>query len=542
MFRDKVNTQLYEIVEKKDVFLPVGATFLQLLQVMHSNAKGAVVLLQDDKPAGILTERDVVKMLYSQVKLEDHIYFHAQKTLVNTNGKRCIGYALNLMLENNIRRLVITDDDGMFLGIVTQKDLLEKLDEEFNHTSLKIKHVRGYLPELVAVDKSRTIREVLRKLMHHQISSVPVLENGKAIGMITERDILKFARDKVRLEENVCAYMSAPVFCVDKDMPVVKVIHEMKARGIRRVVVNDEDGRAESVLTNRDFARNLKGDFSHFMKLKLTYSKEILNLLPEMLIELIDLGEEQLVVWGNDRALNTFGADFLDKPITELVPPDRWLEIYSYLCENSKIAEVRFERDGRVYEISGFYLFIERSDEKGRIQMFVRDITEEVLLATVDPLTNIFNRRHITNILVMETERCRRFSNIFSIAMIDIDDFKLVNDRHGHLVGDLVLQGFTRGIKDRLRQYDVIGRYGGEEFLLVLPQLPKESSFGVVDRIRSHIEHLQMELENHLTLNVTASFGVASFPLDAETPKDLLINADEKLYRAKKAGKNRVVV
>ena len=81
--------------------------------------------------------------------------------------------------------------------------------------------------------------------------------------------------------------------------------------------------------------------------------------------------------------------------------------------------------------------------------------------------------------------------------MIDIDDFKKINDQHGHLVGDQVLRGFTEGIQSRLRQYDVVGRYGGEEFLLVLPELPKEKAFEVVDRIRSHIEQLKMELENH---------------------------------------------
>ncbi len=170
----------------------------------------------------------------------------------------------------------------------------------------------------------------------------------------------------------------------------------------------------------------------------------------------------------------------------------------------------------------------------------MRDITEEVILATVDPLTSIFNRRHINNLMVMEAERCKRFSNIFSIVMIDIDDFKKINDQHGHIIGDVVLQGFTRGIQEKLRKYDVVGRYGGEEFLLVLPELPKEKAFEVVDRIRSHIEQLKIELENNLVLSVTASFGVANFPEDADSPKDLLINADEKLYRAKRAGKKRL--
>ena len=121
MFSDKVNVHLNDIVKKDDVYLPVDATFKQLLSVMNRNTKGAVVLLQDDKPAGILTERDVVQMMYYRVKMDDPIYYHAQKKLIHTSGRRCIGYAMNLMIENNIRRLIVTNDDGSFLGIVTRK-------------------------------------------------------------------------------------------------------------------------------------------------------------------------------------------------------------------------------------------------------------------------------------------------------------------------------------------------------------------------------------------------------------------------------------
>jgi len=542
MYREKGQIHLEEIVENENVCLSVGSTFRQLLREMYNNTKGVVVILQDDMPVGILTERDVVQMMYNQVGKDEGIYFHARKKLVLTNGKRCISYALSLMLENNIRHLIIIRDDGSFLGVITQEDLLEHMEEIFSQTALKIKHVMSCLPDLVAVDKKTTIREVLYVFLTHKISSVPVLENGQAIGIITEKDILKFANEEVSLVETVSDYMSFPVFKTDMGASVFNVVHEMNERNVRRVVVNDETGNAAGILTSRDFARNLEGDYNYFLKLKLKNTKEILNLLPEMLVELVDLGEDQLIIWANEKSLSNFGIGFLDKSITILIPEDRWKEIYSFLCDNEKVAEVRFERDGRIYEFSGYYLPIERSDEKGRIQLIVRDITEEVILATVDPLTNIFNRRHINEILVMETERCRRFSNKFSVAMIDIDDFKKVNDQHGHVIGDLVLKAFAKGINKSLRQYDVLGRYGGEEFLLVLPELSIDKSFEVVDRIRSYIEQLEIDLKNGLIIKVTASFGVASFPEHADTPQDLLIKADEKLYEAKRRGKNRVFV
>jgi len=542
MYSEKGQIKLTDIIEPSNVCLPIDATFRQLLGSMDENAKGVIVILKDDRPAGIITERDVVQMMYDQVDLDDGVYFYAQKKLVQTNGKRCIGYALSLMLENNIRRLIVSGDDGAFLGVITQKDLLQHLEDVFDQTALKIRHVMPYLSALVSVEKTAVIRDVLHLFMTHTISSLPIIEDGRAVGIITEKDILKLASGRVSLEEQVAVYMSAPVFCTDGDAPVADIVHEMNMRNIRRVVVNDDAGNAVGILTNRDFARNLDGDYSHFLKLKLKYTKEILNLLPEMLIELVDLGEEQLVIWANEKSLSKFGATFLDKPVTELIHVDRWQEIYAYLCDNEKVAEARFERDGRIYEFSGYYLPIERSDEKGRIQLIIRDITEEVILATVDPLTNIYNRRHITDILVKETERSRRFAAPFAIAMIDIDDFKQVNDKHGHVIGDMVLKAFAKGVKEKLRQYDVLGRYGGEEFLLILPEMPRDKTYDVVERIRSHIEHLAIKLENGFTMRVTASFGVASFPVDAETSMDLLIKADEKLYGAKRTGKNKVLV
>jgi diguanylate cyclase (GGDEF)-like protein len=542
MHREQGQIRLEEIVESDNVCLPVEATFRQLLGKMHDNDKGVVVILKDDRTAGIITERDVVQMMYHNVKLDDGIYFHAQKKLIHTNGKRCINYALSLMLENNIRRLIVTRDDGSFQGVVTQRDLLGHMEEVFDQTAIKIRHVMAYQPDLVSVEKSVAIRDVLHLFMLHKISSVPVLEEGVAVGIITEKDILRLASDEVSMSEPVSNYMSFPVFTTDGEASVVEIVHEMNMRNIRRVVVNSDAGNATGILTGRDFARNLEGDYNHFLELKLKYTKEILNLLPEMLIELVDLGEGQLVIWANEKALSNFGTSFLDKPVTELIPVDRWQEIYMYLCDNEKVADVRFEKDGNIYEFSGYYLPIEKSDEKGRIQLIIRDITEEVILATVDPLTNIFNRRHITDILVKETDRSKRFSSTFSIVMIDIDDFKQVNDQHGHIIGDMVLKAFARGVKEKLRQYDVLGRYGGEEFLLILPELGSDETFEVVDRIRSHIEHLAIEIENGLTLQVTSSFGVASFPTDAETSMDLLIKADEKLYNAKRTGKNKVVV
>ena len=537
----KGQTLLQNIVRRDGMSLPIDSTFQQLLALMSHNTNGVAVILKGEKPVAIITERDVVRMMYQKIDPAESIHPFVKKNLVHAKGTRTLSYALSLMLENNIRRLIVSDEDNCFQGVVTQKDILKHMEDDFPKAALKIKHILDHQRALVTVGPQETVLAVLEQFIAHNISSVPVLEDGHAIGIITEKDILRMAKDQVPLSAKVETCMSSPVYCVESSWSVTQVVQEMNLRNIRRVVVNDESGKASKILTSRDFVQNLDGDYNEFLELKLKYSKEILNLLPEMFIELIDQGDEQLILWANDNARNVFGEGILDKPISVLVPEKRWREIHYDLHNKTKIGNVRFEKGTRVYEFSGYYLRLNKKNERGRIQLIIRDITDEVIEATTDPLTNAFNRRYINDFMAKESERSKRLNLKFSIAIADIDDFKKINDQHGHPVGDEALTAFTDCIQSRLRGYDVLGRYGGEEFLVVMPELEKDPAASVVERIRKGVEDLKIRLEDDRIIRLTASFGIASYPEDGDSPKDLLIKADRRLYRAKSQGKNQVV-
>jgi len=295
------------------------------------------------------------------------------------------------------------------------------------------------------------------------------------------------------------------------------------------------------MITNRDLVRNLEGDYNEFLERKLRYTKEVLNLLPVMLFEVIDTGSDLLVVWANEKVLSRFGGKIIDKPVTELVPAQKWNEIYRTLMEQNKIEDVRFKKDNCVFEFSGFYFPVDRKTEKGRIQLFLRDITEDVMLATTDPLTSIYNRRYMNEFLAKEAERSRRTHKEFSVTITDVDDFKKVNDMYGHSSGDVVLKEIVGGMISCTREYDTVGRYGGEEFLIIMPEANKQTAVDVADRMRRNIEKHEIELTEGAKVTVTASFGIASFQEDGNSPDDLLVKADERLYKAKREGKNRVV-
>ncbi|WP_158508762.1 GGDEF domain-containing response regulator [Gemmatirosa kalamazoonensis] len=163
-------------------------------------------------------------------------------------------------------------------------------------------------------------------------------------------------------------------------------------------------------------------------------------------------------------------------------------------------------------------------------------------LATTDPLTALLNRRALTERLTREMERALRNDSSVALLLIDLDHFKRVNDTHGHLVGDAVLRDVAELLISGVRGSDFVGRFGGEEFLVVLPDTDDDGAAAFAERIRERVEaHSFAGRDGAPPLHMTASIGVATFPAALiESVEDLFARADAALYRAKAEGRNRV--
>jgi diguanylate cyclase (GGDEF)-like protein len=161
--------------------------------------------------------------------------------------------------------------------------------------------------------------------------------------------------------------------------------------------------------------------------------------------------------------------------------------------------------------------------------------------AVTDELTGLSNVRELHTVLDREIERCRRFRSPLGFVMLDIDDFKQVNDDHGHQQGDEVLAAVASVLRDHSRDIDEPARYGGEELAVVLPQTDSEGAAQLAERMREAVERLRVpHVSGDGHLAITASFGVASIPDTAADKAALIAAADAALYRAKRSGKNRV--
>ncbi len=175
----------------------------------------------------------------------------------------------------------------------------------------------------------------------------------------------------------------------------------------------------------------------------------------------------------------------------------------------------------------------------------VRDVQEMELekkiyrMATTDALTGLFSREYFRQQYSDMFRRSERYQRPFSVMMIDIDDFKAVNDTYGHPTGDSVLEGMGRIIMDIIRDEDCAARYGGEEFVILLPETIPEKARFPAERLRKSLESYRFQTEKK-RFSVTASIGIAGFPEHATTMDELLEKADQALYEAKRAGKNKV--
>ena len=227
--------------------------------------------------------------------------------------------------------------------------------------------------------------------------------------------------------------------------------------------------------------------------------------------------------------------------------PDTPISIYKDLWETIKKGKSwSGEIKNRKKDGTSYWLLINIDsvyDSKGRhvaYRSIMQDISDRKLaeeLAVTDALTGIYNRLHLDRILETELQRSKRHHNALSVILIDIDNFKDVNDIYGHLVGDIILKEISHILRSNIRNTDTLGRWGGEEFLIILPNTELESAKVLAQKIRESIQKYDFSVVH----TRTGSFGVAGWK-EYDTKDTLIKRADEALYRAKKDGRNVVKV
>lgn len=285
-------------------------------------------------------------------------------------------------------------------------------------------------------------------------------------------------------------------------------------------------------------------------------SKERLRLMIQMSpfpIIISRLKDDQLMLI-NTKAGALFGLDVRHpgnfKTVDYLADPSSRRELLAKLEKKPVVDDFEILVKPRKGEPFWLLLSARVIDFEYEIALYMafQDITgrkkKELKLfdqATRDPLTNCYNRRQFEELAKNEVQRSRRYNHPFCLFMIDADHFKNVNDTHGHAVGDLVLQALANCCRMTLRESDIIARFGGEEFVILLPEVSIENAHRVAERLRIKISKLVVKNEQNEDVRFTVSIGLVSSTL-TDNIEEMLKMADDALYVAKENGRNRVII
>lgn len=317
-----------------------------------------------------------------------------------------------------------------------------------------------------------------------------------------------------------------------------KDTHEKSEHTLRIAVVEDDPDTLEYIqllLDASGYSVKGFGDPKEFVKEYIPDSYELLLLdynMPGMTgMDVINTVREVdktvgiiiITAYGSDElayeALENGANDFISKPI-------RRENFLHRLRENIRTLHLQQHIRGLIYELKRANIKLMQQNEK--LKNANGKLKE---MAEKDSLTDLYNRRVFFEHLSREVKRAVRYGKIFSVLLFDIDNFKHINDTHGHQFGDDVLRSVAKVVLDKTRTIDVPARYGGEEFIVLLPETPKEGAVEIAERLRVAIDK---------TAQCTVSIGVAIFN-KGMTSEDIVKKADECLYLAKSAGKNQVV-
>lgn len=185
------------------------------------------------------------------------------------------------------------------------------------------------------------------------------------------------------------------------------------------------------------------------------------------------------------------------------------------------------------------YLIAERL---GRISERFKAERRLLELATTDPLTGLYNRRHFFDLAKHEIARTQRYHRPLSCIMLDIDNFKGINDSYGHLIGDLVIKNMVQRCQQAIREVDIFARYGGDEFILLLPEADQKRAKQLAQRLTKAFYNTPLKIKER-EINISISLGLASMKSDQDLSLDILLTrADEALYKAKRSGKNQIAI
>lgn len=482
----------------------------------------------------------------------------SELTFLGTESKRqnnTISYSYPHVITSECRSCHVNEDEGNLMGVLTVTEDLEPILKVVRRDTLLYLLLLFPFPVLGAVVISRFLTNRIDNSLEDLQSRIKRINRTDDLRFLETNNInLPFDEIDAVYQELRTLARRVRTISVDKD------ILEFEVRLLEKFIITSEVVKDWKEHVNRlliEINRIIdvhvifslfKVDTEDFV-LEVFWlhepSQETVALVEQIIREQLKTSE----MFGENGKVGLQAYHNIahpDEPVTDLDEESINFQTKSLFLDTPRIGGIvgigvssRISPDStRMLVIEGVLTTL--LNVIGSVKAVYKYTKELEYFATRDPLTNLYTQRVFWELLEYEVHRAHRHNYKFAVIVIDLDDFKLVNDLYGHLIGDRFLQETAMAIRDCLRKDDILSRYGGDEYAIILPYADEEQAFSVASRIIEALQNYSLVTDSGQKARTTASLGIAIYPDHGENGKDLFLIADNMMYKAKSRGKDQI--
>jgi diguanylate cyclase (GGDEF)-like protein len=434
--------KIYEVATTQVIVIPSESSLCDAIMMMFGTDHRHVVV-RDEKHYYVLSVYDILRIIRQQKDKSVPLKVLTLPKIPTIQKEQSILEALKVF-QKDIEQIVVLDEEGELYGIVTQSDILSSIDPDTLMDNYRLSDLLKIKKRSRWVSKETITQDIFDGMEKYNHDSAMIVEEGKPIGIITTKDILRLLKDHADLTLPIEHYMTSPVETISQNSTLNEALRFMQDKHFKRIVTVNDQGKLIGSITQKEL-------------ISITYSRWV------------------SMIQGYQKELQ---------------------EINAQLEKRSKKLEK---------------------------------------IAATDALTGLYNRKKFLDLFVSEYSIMVQRHNALSLLVMDLDHFKQVNDMYGHNIGDEVLKQVSNLLLRELRNVDILCRWGGEEFVALLPAADVADAMAIAEKIRIRISEFSLEG----LPKVTISIGVSQIK-EGDDLHDVIERADKALYLAKMDGRNCV--
>jgi signal transduction histidine kinase/CBS domain-containing protein len=359
--------KIAQLLKPVTINLERNATLADVAHEIESN-RMAAVFVEDGMPIGILTRRDYIRLLLNGVKPEEPIFRFARKDIIKIRQDRSAEHALAILVDHNIRRLVVVDEDGKYVGTISHDDIVDMMAWVQRVAQLKAFHVvkNGVF---LTFEPEVTLYECAKEMLDTHQNVAVVLQDKKPIGIVTESDIIDRNGGNKHLTAPLRVIMHTQPVTVYEDEGIDSIMQTMHDKGVHSIVVISENGEFVGVITSQGIANSMEGNYNLFLEYKVKVLKDTLDQAPYIILEMeMDENSEYFIYWANQIALDSFGQNILGTKGSEVFA-DNWSNYMEMFTQKNKLEKQIIGLNKSVFELSIRRIY------DGKIQFTLNDIS-----------------------------------------------------------------------------------------------------------------------------------------------------------------------